>query len=59
MLLSGQDPEVTYLTAIGPGVAVEGRNNPVELLKETPVGIVNVPPAVPVIVGVGLEPFAQ
>ena len=55
----GQGPFVRYVTMYVPGVEVLNVIVPVEALIESPAVLENVPPAKPVIIGVGLTPFTQ
>ena len=54
-----QAPVVVYVTVYAPGIDVLTSTNPVEALIESPAVLEKVPPATPVIVGVGSVAFTQ
>ena len=54
-----QDPVVAYVTVYVPGVEADKSITPVEALIDNPAVLEKVPPATPVIVGVGSVSFAQ
>jgi hypothetical protein len=55
----GQVPEVVYVTEYVPGFEADISIVPVEAFNESPAVEPNVPPAKPVIVGVGSDAFVQ
>ena len=55
----GQGPAVVYVTVYDPGVDALTSIAPVDALIDKPAPAENVPPANPVIVGVGSEPEMQ
>ena len=55
----GHVPAVVYVTVYVPGVDALTSITPVEALKERPAVLENVPPANPVITGVGSTSFTQ